>query len=209
MYKTIIFDVDGTLIDTERAVLGSLRRMLKQEYGLSYEQDDLAFVLGVPGASVLQRLGAPDVAAANERWNEHMKDFKHTMSIFEGVTELLGELYRRNVRMGIVTSKTKSELRDDFIPFGLMEYLSVAVCASDTSLHKPHPEPLQKFLELSGADPCTSIYIGDTIYDYECARSAGIAFGLALWGAKSREGIHEQHALVSPSDVLTLIDDSL
>ncbi|MCU6709019.1 HAD family hydrolase [Paenibacillus sp. J5C_2022] len=206
MYKTIIFDVDGTLIDTEKAVLGSLQRMLKLEYGLSYEQAELAFVLGVPGASVLPRLGAHNVEAAIERWNEHMKDFKHTMRIFEGVPELLGQLYRRDVRTGIVTSKTKSELRDDFIPFGLMEYLSVVVCASDTLLHKPHPEPLQKFLELSGADPRTSIYIGDTIYDYQCARDAGVAFGLALWGAKTREGIHERHVLDSPLDVLTLID---
>jgi phosphoglycolate phosphatase-like HAD superfamily hydrolase len=105
-----------------------------------------------------------------------------------------------------VTSKTNEELINDFMPFGLSSYLTHTVCADDTVRHKPHPEPLLKFLEISGADPKKSIYIGDTIYDYECARDAGIDFGLALWGCKNHENIQAKYKFERPQDILGFLD---
>ncbi|WP_028544464.1 HAD family hydrolase [Paenibacillus taiwanensis] len=205
MYDTIIYDVDGTLIDTEQAVLGSLQKMLLTDYSQSYEREDLLFVLGIPGASALPQLGIKDIDKANNRWNDHMKDFYSSIKVFDGMLDVLAKLHNRRIPQGIVTSKTKQELQDDFVPFGLMEYLSYAVCADDTSKHKPHPEPLLKFIQVSGADPKRALYIGDTIYDYECARDAGIDFGLALWGCKNQGGIDAAHRLEHPQNILDLL----
>ena len=205
-YSTIIFDVDGTLIDTEAAVLSSLQKMLKEDFGREYDQSELKFVLGVPGADALPQLNIQDIARANDRWNHFMKDFFSSITVFNGIKELLGDLQNTGVQQGIVTSKTTQELRDDFVPFGLSAYLPYVVCADDTKKHKPNPEPLLKFLEISGAKAETSIYIGDTIYDYECARDAGVDFALALWGCRQQHShINAKYKLEQPQHLLELI----
>lgn len=205
MYKTIIFDVDGTLVNTEKAVLGSLQRLLEVDYGQRRELDELTFSLGIPGMNVLPRFGIADAAAANERWNYFMKEFYDDIHIYDGISELLAALGQRGLAKGIVTSKTREELRDDFEPFGLLPQLPHIVCADDTSRHKPHPEPLLAFLDSTGADRAASLYIGDTVYDYECARDAGVDFALALWGCRSPETIPAKHKLAQPLDVLGLV----
>ncbi|MBP2000599.1 HAD superfamily hydrolase (TIGR01549 family) [Paenibacillus shirakamiensis] len=205
MYNTIIFDVDGTLIDTERAVIGSLQKMLIADYSRHMEADELNFVLGIPGADSLPKLGIADIHLANERWNFFMKDFLISIEVFDEVEEVLRTLQRRQISQGIVTSKTKTELRDDFEPMGLSKYLTHTVCADDTELHKPHPEPLLKFLRISGTPAHQAIYIGDTIYDYQCARDAGVHFGLASWGCRQPEGIQADHIFQTPMDILRII----
>ncbi|KZE37215.1 HAD family hydrolase [Bhargavaea cecembensis] len=205
MYKTIIFDVDGTLIDTEKAVLGSLQKMLKEDYGKQVQLEDLTFVLGIPGSSSLPKLNIQDIDHANERWNHFMKDFFHEIKVFDGMKEVMETLENRNLVQGIVTSKTNQEIIDDFEPFGLSDYMTYTVSADDTEKHKPNPDPLLKFLEISGADPETSIYIGDTVYDYECARDAGIDFGVALWGCKHPEKISATYNFEKPQDILDIL----
>jgi phosphoglycolate phosphatase-like HAD superfamily hydrolase len=87
----------------------------------------------------------------------------------------------------------------------LNDFFKLAVCADDTEKHKPNPDPILKFIEISGDDKSKTIYIGDTKYDMECAFGAGIDFALALWGAKSSIGINANYILESPSQVLDLI----
>ncbi|OAB36687.1 HAD family hydrolase [Paenibacillus macquariensis subsp. defensor] len=207
MYNTIILDVDGTLIDTEKAVLESLQKMLAIEYNITKDVEDLEFVWGIPGSSSLPLLGIEDTEKGDILWNVYMKEFMDSISVFSGIRELLSTLHERNIQIGIVTSKTKIELEDDFVPFGLMKYLSFVVCADDTVLHKPNPEPIQKFLEISGADPSRSIYIGDTTYDYQCARDAGVSFGLAVWGAKKDHGIDAKYFFDNPNEVLEFVTE--
>lgn len=204
MYNTFIFDIDGTLINTEQAVLGSLQKLLKNNYKRSMNLQDLVFVLGIPGVVSLRQLGIDDVDQANECWNDLMKEYLHTIHVYDGIQEVLIELRERSILTGVVTSKTNQEFLDDFVPFGLVRDLPYAVCADDTELHKPYPEPLLKFLEISGAQAENSIYIGDTIYDYECARDAGIDFGLALWGCKQPEVIPAKYKFEHPKDILAI-----
>ncbi|GIO37739.1 hydrolase [Paenibacillus antibioticophila] len=206
MYTACIFDIDGTLIHTEQAVLGSLQKLLKQNYNREMSQQDLAFVLGIPGAVSLRRLGIEYVDLANKRWNDLMGEYRHTVHVYEGVRQLLTDLREQSALTGVVTSKTYQEFLDDFVPFGLVHDLTYAICADDTNLHKPHPEPLLKFLEMSGARAEESIYIGDTIYDYECARDAGVDFGLALWGCRQPDAIPAKYKFEHPSDILPLIE---
>jgi HAD superfamily hydrolase (TIGR01549 family) len=183
--------------------------MLKTDYKRNIEIQNLTFVLGIPGAISLPQLGISDISKANDRWNYFMKDFFSSIEVFNGVIDLLNTLNQGNTIQGIVTSKTAEELTNDFVPFGLMNYLKYVVCADDTEKHKPNPEPLMKFLEISEANPKTSIYIGDTIYDYECARDAGIDFGLALWGCKNHEKIQAKYKFKKPQDLIKLLNDTI
>lgn len=206
MYTTLIFDIDGTLINTEQAVLKSLQKMLLNNYSRVMSQQDLGFVLGIPGAVSLRQLGIEDINYANKCWNDLMRDYQYTIHVYEGVEELLSELRKQSLLTGVVTSKTNQEFIDDFVPFGLVRDLPYAVCADDTKQHKPYPEPLLKFLEITGAESKTSLYIGDTIYDYECARDAGVDFGLALWGCKQPDAIPAKYKFDHPQDILNLLN---
>lgn len=203
MYQCIIFDVDGTLIDTEISVKKSLQKVLSEETQKEYSLADLDFILGIPGHIALEKIGIKNIQEANRRWNEYMTDYKNQVTVFDGIEKILQELKDKSIKTGIVTSKTRNELRDDFIPFGLMKYLDFYVCADDTINHKPNPDPILKFLEISGISADQAIYIGDTIYDYKAANAANVKFALALWGAKDSDGFGNSIQIEKPENIMT------
>lgn len=201
MYKYIIFDVDGTLIDTEKAVLGSLHKLLKDETGRDYLLEDLVFALGIPGKVALQKLGIPNAETVDLKWDAYMNEFNDQMSVFDKISDVLELLKKYHISLGVVTSKTRLELHNSLTKFDLLDYFSYIVCADDTVKHKPDPEPLYKFLELSGIHASECLYVGDTVYDMTCAKQADIDFALAAWGARSTEQIESDYILNSPMDL--------
>ncbi|MCX7708310.1 MAG: HAD family hydrolase [Clostridia bacterium] len=204
MYQCAIFDVDGTLIDTEQAVIGSLQRVLKEELSKDFPADELSFVLGIPGAAALSQLGIKNVEDANRKWNIYFKDYTQYIRVFPQIETTLKKLKELNVKTGIVTSKTREELDNDFVPFALTDFIDIVVCADDTTRHKPHPEPILKFLQDAKLRPSEALYIGDTHYDSQCARDAGVVFGLALWGARSPDTILCDYKFNNPQEIVPL-----
>jgi len=206
VYNCIIFDIDGTLLDTENAILASLQKVLYEELNKNFSLDELRVAFGIPGEIILKKFGITDASNGLVKWNRYVKEYFHTIRVFDGVEDTLIKLNEMGILTGIVTSKTKDEYIADFLPFGLNNYFKLVICADDTAQHKPHPDPLLKFLELSGADKSKTIYVGDTKYDMDCAFNAGIDFALALWGAKSSKGINANYILDNPRKILKLIE---
>ena len=204
MYNCIIFDIDGTLLDTEIAVLSSLQKLVFEELNENLSFDELRFALGIPGEVALNRLGITNILDCNVKWNKYLKEYFHNVKVFDDIKDTLIKLNEIGILTGIVTSKTKEEFLNDFVPFELNNYFKLVVCADDTEEHKPNPEPILKFIELSGANKSKTIYIGDTKYDMDCALGAGIDFALALWGAKSSIGINANYILENPRQILKL-----
>lgn len=201
----MIFDVDGTILDTEKAILKSLQKVLKEE-GKNYQLEDLRFALGIPGIETLKKLNVTDLERVHPKWSETVLEFSHEVSVFQDLENVIKTLSESPVRTGIVTSKTKQELIDEFEPFGLSSFFEYTICASDTEKHKPHPEPLLACLDGLNANQDETIYIGDSIYDMQCAKSAGVKFALALWGSKTTEGFESvEFVLKEPKAILDLI----
>lgn len=205
MYHSIIFDIDGTILDTEIAVISSLQKLLAEELGKNYRAEELNFVLGIPGETALNRLGITNSSGINEKWDRYFKEYFNCVKVFDGIRDTLSVLQEMKILAGIVTSKTKEEFQNDFEPFELTKYFQQIVCADDTVRHKPYPDPILKFIELTGVDKSDALYIGDTEYDWKCAADAGIDFALALWGAKSPSGIHADYKLKHPKQIIELI----
>ncbi|WP_139194405.1 HAD family hydrolase [Bacillus sp. MUM 13] len=205
MFQYVIFDVDGTILDTEKAILKSLQKVLKEE-GKDYQLEDLRFALGIPGKETLRRLNVMDVERVHPKWSETVLEFSHEVNVFQDLENVIKTLSESPVRTGIVTSKTKQELIDEFEPYGLSSFFAYTITASDTEKHKPHPEPLLACLDGLNANQDETVYIGDSIYDMQCAKSAGVKFALALWGAKTSEGFDSaDFVLKEPKDILQLI----
>lgn len=203
-YTHIVFDVDGTLIDSEKAVLKSLRKTIEEE-GINKSLDDLKFALGIPGKDALSVLGIEDLEGVEERWNENLLKYSDEMKLFEGIKQVIQELKCKSVSLGIVTSKTRKEYETDFLKFGLNSYFDLVICADDTRKHKPDKEPIEKYIEITKAKKEETIYIGDSIYDMQCSKDAGVDFALALWGANETEKIKAEYKLKTPKSILGII----
>lgn len=201
-YKHIIFDIDGTMLDSEYADLTALQRVIRELHGKEYEIPELQFALGIPGQVALTQLGIEDTAKANQLWNGYMNELAHTMRLFDGIRELLMSLKKKGTTLGIITSKNRTEYRNDFMPFGLDSYFDRVITVEDSIAPKPSPEPMLAYIAQTGATPREILYIGDTRYDRECAVSAGVDFGLAMWGCRSVQPIDATYCFATPKDIL-------
>ena len=112
-YKHIVFDIDGTLIDTEYAVLHSLQETIKGLSGREIPCSELRFALGITGKDALKKLEIKDTSYAIELWDKNMRNYTNTIKVFDGIIELLKNLLSLDYKMGIVTSKTREEFTHD------------------------------------------------------------------------------------------------
>lgn len=205
-YKYIVFDVDGTLLNTEDAILQSFQKTLREYEGIEKECSELTFCLGITGTAALKRLGIEDVEEALSRWKENLTALRDLIHVFDGMELLLKRLRAAGVHMGIVTSRSRAEYEEDMIRLGLQGYFGTAVCEEDTVCHKPEAEPLECYMRKTGARPEEVLYIGDSIYDMECAGAAKTARGLALWGAGGVRHIHADYYFPDPASVLSVLE---
>lgn len=196
-YKQIVFDVDGTLVDNEEAILRSLQDVIMEVKGEKLPFDDLRFALGITGEDALERLQVENIPQVMERWVELLGQYGDQVSLYDGIRELLSKLSKEGFGLGIVSSRTREMLEEDACISGIRDYFSVTVCADDTTGHKPTAEPLLKYMELSGAGGEEILYIGDSVHDSQCAENAGVDFGLAVWGSH-KETIKAKYYLHSP-----------
>lgn len=208
-YKHIIFDIDGTMLDSEQADLLALQKVIHKLQGREFKINDLHFALGIPSEVALAQLGIKDTLKANQLWNSYMQEQAHTMRLFAGIRELIIELKMIGVKLGIITSKNRKEYSSDFTPFGLDSYFDTVITVEDSKYPKPSADPIFSYLTRTKSNPREIIYIGDTSYDWECANNAGVDFGLAMWGSLSTRQINALYSFKTPENILKhLIYDS-
>lgn len=204
MYRHIVFDIDGTLIDNEKAILYSLQEVLLRVKGQKFPFEQLTFCLGIPGEDALERLEVEDVPGVMNLWIETLRSYEDMVTIHEGIEELLMELSDRGYRLGLVSSRSRELLEKDFNKLKISKYFEIKICADDTLEHKPKGAPLLKYMEAAKADRSEVLYIGDSVHDSMCAQEAGVDFALAVWGSHTEE-TPAQYYLKKPSELLALI----
>ena len=203
-YKHIIFDIDGTMLNTETADMLATQETVFQLTGEKKDIDEFRFTFGIPNSVVFPRLGIADAEKASLLWAENYGKYHSSIGLFDGIEEVLRELKRRGHILGIVTSKSRREFNADFATFGLNDLFDTVICVDDSPRPKPNPDPVLEYLKRANADKPETSYIGDTAYDAQSAHSAGIDFALAVWGAHNWEEIKAEYYLKSPGEVLEL-----
>lgn len=205
MYNCIVFDVDGTMIENEKAVYSAYQKVIYDEFGRYFSPEEVKRAYAVPTHEAIKRLGFNNVEEAEKKYHRCLMEAFQNVEPFKGIPEVLEYLQKKKIILGVVTSRNKDEVSEDACFQGLISHFRHVVCASDTKKHKPDAEPLLKLLWEVDCEPSKALYIGDTLFDYQCARNAGVDFALAVWGAKSREGIEAKYFLKEPGEILDIL----
>ncbi len=207
-FDPVVFDLDGTVVDTVELIVESFRHATRTV--LEEELPDEVILAGVgrPLMEQMQRLSAERAQALYDTYREY-NHRRHDELIrgYEGVSEVLDALRAAGRRLGIVTSKSADTTQMAFRAVGLREHFEVVVTASDTTEHKPSPAPLLLCLERFGASAEGSIYVGDSPFDIEAGRAAGMATAAVAWGVFGREELlaaRPDHWLDRPGELLAL-----
>lgn len=204
--KNIIFDIDGTLINSYQASLTTLRDAIKQVTGETLSDDVLYAHFGVPLKDALH------IIKIDPKYHEEISKLndmtyyqnRHLVKVFDGIADMIQTLKERNTPMGLVTSESREEFKLIFQPFPISLFFENYVVADDTVNHKPSGDPLKLFMKRMDWNPEETIYIGDAPYDSLACKDAGIRFALALWGTLKPE-IPADYYLKNPMDILELL----
>lgn len=205
MVRNIIFDIDGTLIDSERTGVESLMITAKELMGLDMTYADAYKSFGIPSSKVGPMLGYGNPEHFGKVWEQHFIELSHYIKAFPGVEEMMEQLHLAGFRMGCVTSRDRFEFDHDIHLKPLLKYFDVEICAEDTARHKPDPEPALEFMRRLDATPEDTIFIGDTLHDYQCASGAGQKFILADWRDRGFQGIPADFRACDASGMLEIL----
>lgn len=211
MYKLAVFDIDGTLIDTEKTGVESLVVTIKELLGTDIPYEEAYKYFGIPSNKVAGLLGYEDSKLFGERWEENFIALSHYIRPFPGVLEALKRIKATGIATGVVTSRNKMEFDYDDHLRTMVPYLDHKVCSEDTVHHKPHPEPLLHCISLASKalgtaiSPNEVIFFGDTGHDYACARDAGCDFALADWKGRDAGEILFRYKFSSAEEMESIL----
>jgi len=209
-YETVLFDLDGTLIDSGAAILASFHHATETVLGRRYE-DDL-IMASVGGHGIRRQMAAFDEERVDDliaAYRAHNMELYRDICLFPGVEPVLERLRDDGRRLGVVTVKSRMtvDLTFDLLPLG--EYFEVAVNGDDVTEHKPDPAGIFLALERLGAGPESAAYVGDSPFDLQAAQAAGIGtIGVTWGGIHGRDRLEPEHpdALVDrPEELLGVL----
>jgi pyrophosphatase PpaX len=210
--QTVLFDLDGTLIDSIRLILDSYHHTLAA-HGMPPRTDEdwlrgVGTPLSVQFAEWRDDLGKLEAMVATYRaYNVAHHD--RMVTVYPGVVAAVQAIRAAGRRTGLVTSKNRQGALRGLTLVRLEAMMDVLVCADEVTNPKPHPEPVEKAVALLDADPATKVYVGDSIHDMVSGRAAGVRTAAALWGPFGREHLElatPDYWLETPADLLTLLD---
>ena len=210
--RTVLFDLDGTLIDSVRLILDSYHHTLAT-HGLPPRSDD-EWLAGIGTPLTVQFSAWQDTAdlldALIATYREYnLKHHDRMVTVYPGVVDVIAQLKRDGIATGLVTSKNRTGAVRGLTLARLESLMDVLVCADEVENPKPHPEPVEKAVRLLGADPAMTLYVGDSIHDMRSGRAAGVRTAAVLWGPFGRshlEGAAPDYWLEKPEDLLDVVE---
>lgn len=175
MIKAILFDFDGTLINTNNLIFMSHNYAFQKLYGRDITKNEFLKLYGRPLIESLNEGYGEDDGAKLLKLYREFNETNHDKYVesFEGVEEGIKKLYKSGISLGIVTSKRKSTLMKGINFLKLEKYFNCLVTPADSTKYKPDPEPVLIGCEKLCAKPFESVYVGDSVFDLAAGKGAG------------------------------------
>ena len=212
MKKYILFDFDGTLVNTNDVILASWQHTYRHYLGHEMPVDHITSCFGEPLLLTMEREfpGVDPQESADVYRQFQLENADKLVTIFPGIKELLADLKAAGYVLGIVTSRTRESALRYMDMFAITSYFSDLVTCDDTTVHKPNPEPILLAMSKLGASAEESIMIGDSPFDIKCANNAGVDSVMVNWRITCDETSVIDNAKVDywihqPSDLVELL----
>jgi pyrophosphatase PpaX len=190
-FPVVLFDLDGTVIDTGSIILASMRHATREVLGRDFADEELMAAVGGPGLEAQMRALDPERVEELVRvYRAHNEPLHDEIGIFVGMDEVLLRLRDQGRQLGIVTAKRRATVDLAFARVPIAHLFDVVVGGDETERHKPDPEPLLLALERLGAQPDDAAYVGDSPFDIRAAKAGGLHAIAVTWG-----GIHDRERL--------------
>jgi pyrophosphatase PpaX len=204
----VLFDLDGTLLDTIPHILASFRHATTAVLGAPLSDDVLLRHVGVPLAKQMRMLVDDEDTA--ERLLVAYQEFNRTTHdemarLYPGTRETLLDLGVCGPPLAVVTSKGSAMAFRGLELFDLLPFFSAVVTADDTPLHKPDPHPVLHAAHALDAQPARCLYVGDSPHDIEAGRAAGALTAAAAWGVSTRERLEQADPDVIIEDIRDVV----
>jgi pyrophosphatase PpaX len=202
----VLFDLDGTLIDSIELILASMRyAFAKCRAPLPTDADWLTGV-GTPLRTMFQRYASDDdeVDRFIAAYREHQfANHDELVRCYEEAEDTVAALAHNGHPLAVVTSKTEALARRGLEHVGISSYFPTIIGCDTCERHKPHPEPVLTALDRLGYAASEAVFVGDSVHDVEAGNAAGVITIAALWGPFSRE----QLAVACPNRYLERIGE--
>jgi pyrophosphatase PpaX len=190
-FPVVLFDLDGTVIDSGAIILASMRHAAKEVLGEEPPDELLMAAVGGAGLEAQMHALAPDrVEELVTVYRAHNEPLHDELTCCTGMDDLLVRLVDEGRRLGIVTAKRRATAALAFNVLPLEHLFETVVGGDETKRHKPDPEPLLLAAERMSADPAECAYVGDSPFDIRAAKAAGMFAVAVTWG-----GIHDRAKL--------------
>jgi len=188
----VLFDLDGTLIDSIELILKSAQHAFRDREGGVPSDAEWLTGVGIPLATMFKRYARDDaeVDALIAKYREYqLANHDRLVSCYDTVVETVDALRAARHPLGIVTSKTGWLAQRGIDNVGLGSHFDVIVGCDMCERHKPDPQPVHIALERLSYEPREALFVGDSIYDMEAGNAAGVTTVAALWGPFTREDL--------------------
>ena len=191
-FPVVLFDLDGTLVDSGPIILASYKHATRTVLALEVPDAELMALVGGPGLLEQMRRFSEDRAdELVSVYRAHNEPLHAGLLAFPGIEAALRLLKAQGRRLGVVTAKRRPTVELAFASVRIGDLFDVVVGSDDTDRHKPEPEPILHALELLGASARDAAYVGDSPYDIAAARAAGVHAVWVAWG-----GIHDEQRIL-------------
>jgi pyrophosphatase PpaX len=208
--EAVLFDLDGTLIDTVGLILASMQHATREVLGQELSDSELMCGVGTPLAAQMEALApgrSDELIAAYRRHNWDVHD--DLIAEYPGTEAVLEALRGKGLLMGVVTSKARRVATRGIELFGLEKHFEVIVCSDDLDVHKPDPGPIVHAAGIIGTSVTACAYVGDSPYDMRAAIAADAVGIAALWGAFCEAEVLEPgppYAIDEIGDLIPLVE---
>ncbi|QEL65006.1 phosphoglycolate phosphatase [Oryzomicrobium terrae] len=205
-FDLIVFDWDGTLMDSAAAIVTAIQAA-SRDLGLSVPTDRQArYVIGLGLADALHH-AVPDLPRERyeemvERYRYHYLSRDHELTLFGGIPELMAELQDAGYALAVATGKSRLGLNRALAVSGLEDFFHATRCA-DECHSKPHPQMLQELMEEFAVPPGRTLMIGDTTHDLQMAANAGTGAIGVTYGAH----VPEELKALGPLAVVDAVEE--
>lgn len=209
LLKTVLFDLDGTLIDSIPLIKASFIHTFNQ-LGIPWGNGEVLGTIGLPLRDVAKHYAPGNEERFLDVYAKYQQDVQQEMlHPFPGAIDSLIHIRKKGYLTGVVTSKRRKPTRESLNITGLNDFLDVVVTVEDANQPKPHPDGLLNALKQLSVPPAEAVYIGDSIYDIMTGKNAGTSTIGVTWGIAAKKDLANQHPdflVDSWEELITAID---